>query len=122
MDETAGVFGALDMGCCTGTENDDGSDSADFEFSTRGVTGAVSPPGKLWNGGVEGIASSLGDKRVVSRVQRFHADATGSGVLGNGTLAFLSSAQTHLHRRNQTVVCCTWRCHVSVSTMCRRGP
>ena len=45
MDETAGVFGALDMRCCIGTDKDEGS--TNFAFSTRGVTGAASPPGKL---------------------------------------------------------------------------
>ena len=43
---TAGVFDAVDMECCAGAENDDDSEWANFEFSTRGVTGAVSPPVK----------------------------------------------------------------------------
>ena len=46
VDDTACVFVALDVGCCTGAENDDGSSSATYEFSTRGVTRAVSHPGR----------------------------------------------------------------------------
>ena len=58
MDDSAGVFGALDMGCCAGAEDDDGSDSANFEFSNRGVMGTVSPPGKHGNG-VQGMAQAM---------------------------------------------------------------
>ena len=96
VDDTAGVFDALDMGCCTGTVNY-GADSANFEISTRGVTGAISPPGKnLENGGVKSMASSLRDYGGVAGATFpcgtggkgvSGAGTTGSGVLGNGTLA-----------------------------------
>ena len=48
----------LGIGCDKGTENYE-KDSANLEFPTRGVRGAVSPPGKHCTGGVEGIASWL---------------------------------------------------------------
>ena len=115
----------LDMGCCTGTlNNDDVSDSANFEFSTRCVTVAVSPPGCFFF--FEMVAS-----KVVSRVQRFHVALAEKAFPEPERLAqeFLAtehwrlelSAQAHLNWRSQAVVCCL-ACHVRVSSAACRGP
>ena len=45
MGNVDGIADVLGIGCDQGTENG-GTGSANFEFFTRGVTGAVSPPGK----------------------------------------------------------------------------